>query len=326
MIRRLIIIGLVTAFVAPQFLAQERRKPQDVESIIRGLEQGMIALDKMGGQSRLIKALREQAQRVKKEFAHGEDTHGRTQQRAAQGAQARRVAAFKRQLQVKVWAAEAIATTGNKKGAELMRNAVRADKIRLERRRDEEARKAYESAPDRGAQIELLNWASKIWAEKGDKKRSQACAEVAASYKQRRDRERESANNREREHRRRDQDAEERARIAAERAKALQRAEDRKKAIGLQRDLDEKDRQRTVARDRARQRTAERDRAVAREDRDRARQLATDRERRPDAFPALRQRIEKLEERVKRLERAIERMGSRRRSGGGEAIERGTSN
>jgi hypothetical protein len=115
---------------------------------------------------RLVKAIHE----AKREAHRGEAKRerGRTEREMAE-----------HMIEVYRAALKAFAEKEMRDAAHLMELAAHAMKLRLDGRRDEEARRVYERAPKREQQIDLLRRAAEIWAEFGHEKKSHACRKLA---------------------------------------------------------------------------------------------------------------------------------------------------
>jgi len=67
---------------------------------------------------------------------------------------------------------------------DLCKHAYRALEMQLEGRRDEEARQYIQKAPELGAKVELMHWASQLWAEWGHEEEAAFTGELAATLKE----------------------------------------------------------------------------------------------------------------------------------------------
>ncbi|MHC4471993.1 MAG: hypothetical protein ACYTDY_00135 [Planctomycetota bacterium] len=133
-----------------------KRKPVRVEEakkILHGLEMGMEALEALGRHEdakRLARIADEL--RAKLEARHrGDDERG----------------IVKKRIETMRIAMHGLLEAEKKDAAHRLEHAIHALELALEGRRDPEAIKIRETAPDREQQAELLIYASKIWAEFG---------------------------------------------------------------------------------------------------------------------------------------------------------------
>ena len=84
------------------------------------------------------------------------------------------------QLEIMHSALRALREAGRGDAVDLLENAIRAREVRLEGRRDEEARHILKRAPNREQQAELLALASRLWHEFGHAEEARAIEKLAA--------------------------------------------------------------------------------------------------------------------------------------------------
>ena len=112
----------------------------------------------------------------------------RTSQRGSRNESERE--AVLRQIEVMRYALHALAEAEKMDAADLIERALHARELTLEGRRDEEAVRIREGAPDRGAQIEVLMLAERILRELGQTERAAAVGQLAQELRGRGPRER----------------------------------------------------------------------------------------------------------------------------------------
>lgn len=135
----------------------ERNSEQ--EEILHGLEQGMVALRKLGRHEEL-----EMLERVANEVREGENPE---RQEAHH------------QLEIMRSGVHALLEAGRKDTAELLELAILARELKLEGRRGEEAQAIFKRAPDRAQQAEILKYASDLWLKFGHETKAKKLAELS---------------------------------------------------------------------------------------------------------------------------------------------------
>ena len=171
----------------------DRRRHAQVEeaehlhNVLEGLERGMVALRELGRHEELA-ALERVAHDVRQELQGRRDRPQRERQRAHRSENEREVA--QHQLEIMRMAMPALREGERKDAAELLERAIYARELALEGRRDDEARRIRETAPNRGQQAEILGLASRLWAEFGHEERARAVGELAEQMRARVHRER----------------------------------------------------------------------------------------------------------------------------------------
>ena len=88
--------------------------------------------------------------------------------------------------------------------AGLLEHAIHARELALEGRRDDEAQRIRETAPNRGQLSEILGLASRLWSEFGHEERAHAVGELAEQMRARVHRERDDRAQREQDRPRRE--------------------------------------------------------------------------------------------------------------------------
>ncbi|UCF14345.1 MAG: hypothetical protein JSW59_13100 [Phycisphaerales bacterium] len=101
----------------------------------------------------------------------------RTNERGSRNESERDVAM--RQLKIMRYTLHAIAEAGKKDAADLLERAIHARELLLEGRRDDEAMRVREGAPNRASQIEILMLAERILKELGQTERAIAVGRLA---------------------------------------------------------------------------------------------------------------------------------------------------
>ncbi len=169
---------------------------EHLHNVLEGLEHGMGALRELGRHEEL-EALERVAHDVRRELEGRRDRPQRERERAHRSENEREVA--RHQLEIMRMAMPALREGERRDAAELLEHAIHARELGLEGRRDDEARRIRESAPNRGQQAEILGLASRLWAEFGHEERAHAVGELAEQMRARVHRERD-------EHAQREQD------------------------------------------------------------------------------------------------------------------------
>ncbi len=169
---------------------------EHLHNVLEGLEHGMGALRELGRHEEL-EALERVAHDVRRELEGRRDRPQRDRQRAHRSENEREVA--QHQLEIMRMAMPALREGERRDAAELLEHAIHARELALEGRRDDEAHRIRESAPNRGQQAEILGLASRLWAEFGHEERARAVGELAEQMRARVHRERD-------EHAQREQD------------------------------------------------------------------------------------------------------------------------
>jgi hypothetical protein len=138
-----------------------RAGPERLEGILRGLANGIEALRALERREE-AEVLERIAAEVRAELGGRERGPGEGERRARSEREEGR-----RQLEIMQLAREALLEAERPNEAEVLERAIRALEVTLEGRRDEEAARIRESAPDRGARIEVLAFAERILRERG---------------------------------------------------------------------------------------------------------------------------------------------------------------
>jgi len=146
------------ALAAPLPAQEGRHRPEDgarLERVLHGLEQGVEALKAIGREE--------------------EATH---LNRIADGVRAR-LRLLREQVELLHHGVRILAETGHPVAAEVLERMILARKMRLEGRRDPEALEVYRSQPEPGAQVEVLQFAARLWAERGHERKAEGLAAMA---------------------------------------------------------------------------------------------------------------------------------------------------
>ena len=169
-----------------QQLEQHQRARSDeaehLHNVLEGLEHGMAALRELGRHEEL-QALERVAHDVRRELQGRRDHRQRERERAHRSEKEREVA--QHHLEIMRMAMPALREGERKDAAELLEHAIRARERVLEGRRDDEARRIRETAPNRGQLGEILGLASRLWAEFGHEERARAVGELAEQMRAR---------------------------------------------------------------------------------------------------------------------------------------------
>ena len=160
-------------------------EPQRREAVLHGIGQGIEALRALGGQDELVARLKEIHARLREEGA-GRDG------RRPEGAGAER-AIVKRWLGLMRMAKDVLADTDAREMMEILEHGMHALELALEGRGDPEARRIRARAPPRARQAEALARAAELLAERGKRDGAQALAELAARFREDKERGEEGA-------------------------------------------------------------------------------------------------------------------------------------
>ncbi|MHC4446754.1 MAG: hypothetical protein ACYSXF_02970 [Planctomycetota bacterium] len=140
---------------------------EQLVGILEGLEHGLVALERLGRheEHRMLERIADDVRRALHE----------------QGARhrdvlTREVAA--RQIEVLRMALPALREAQREEAVELVERAIRAREVALEGRRDEEARRIRDRAPNRERTVELLVLAEQIYQEYGNRERAHALSRM----------------------------------------------------------------------------------------------------------------------------------------------------
>jgi len=155
---------------------------EHLHNVLEGLEHGMGALRELGRHEEL-EALERVAHDVRRELEGRRDRSQRERERAHRSENEREVA--RHQLEIMRMAMPALREGERRDAAELLEHAIHARELALEGRRDDEAHRIRESAPNRGQQTEILGLASRLWAEFGHEERARAVGELAEQMRAR---------------------------------------------------------------------------------------------------------------------------------------------
>ncbi len=160
----------------------QAEETEHLHNVLEGLERGMGALRELGRHEEL-EALERVAHDVRQELQGRRDRPQRERQRAHRGENEREVAMH--QLEILRMAMPALREGERRDAAELLEHAIHARELGLEGRRDDEAQRIRETAPNRGQLSEILGLASRLWAEFGHKERAQAVGKLAEQLRAR---------------------------------------------------------------------------------------------------------------------------------------------
>ena len=148
--------------------AQERAGERErLVNILEGLEHGLVALERLGRHD-AHQMLQRIAEDVRREIHGRGDRHRDFTEREI----------AVRQIAVLRMALPALREAHREEAVELVARAIRAREVGLEGRRDHEARRIRDRAPNRDRTIELLVLAEHIYRESGDRERAQALSRM----------------------------------------------------------------------------------------------------------------------------------------------------
>ncbi len=136
-------------------------------NILEGLEHGLVALERLGRHEE-HHVLQRVADDVRRELDGGGDRHRNLTEREI----------AERQIAVLRMALPALREAHREEAVDLVARAIRAREVGLEGRRDEEARRIRDRAPNRERTVELLVLAGHIYREYGDRERAHALSRM----------------------------------------------------------------------------------------------------------------------------------------------------
>ena len=142
--------------------------PEDLRHILDGLERGMVALKELGRHEEL-EVLERVANDVRRELRQAKEKPRR-------GDGEREI--LHRQLKALRLAHAALREGEKLDAADIIHRAIRAREVNLEGRRDEEAHKIRERAPDRERTTKLLVLAEHLYREWGNEERASALSRM----------------------------------------------------------------------------------------------------------------------------------------------------
>lgn len=160
---------------------REGRSDEEYAELIERLELGMQALKELGREDALHQLARIADEvRAERRAAREVRRGGEREERGDRGRS--EVEVVRERLQVMRLAADAFVAADQHDAADLVERAMHARELALEGRRDEEAARIRESAPDRRKLAELLKRAAHLWAEQGHERKAAALAELAGTF------------------------------------------------------------------------------------------------------------------------------------------------
>lgn len=171
------ILAAVPFTVAQDELERELTREKDqgrseLDEVLRGLEYGMVALEKLGRREEL-KMLARVADEVRAEI--------RGDRKAKRAVTEREIGL--RQLDTMRLAMKALLEADRKETAEIVEHAIHARELAMEGRRDEKATAIRQGAPELGVQIEILMYAADLWDEFGHEEKAAAVRELAGNFR-----------------------------------------------------------------------------------------------------------------------------------------------
>jgi hypothetical protein len=182
MMARIVIVLLLAAFIAPTAAPREGDRAQELREILGGLEHGMVALERLERRDALD-VVRRIADEVRAKIRAAESEAPRVDREGAAAAGERERLAHT--IEVMRLAAQALREGERHDAVELLEHAIRARETALEGRRDEEARRLREGAPDVAQQAEVLAQAARLWNQFGHERKAAAVAELARQLQER---------------------------------------------------------------------------------------------------------------------------------------------
>ena len=148
--------------------AQERAGERErLVNILEGLEHGLVALERLGRDEE-----HHMLQRVANEVRHELEDRGSRHRDLTE----RDIG--ERQIEVLRMAMPALREAHREEAVELVARAIRSREVMLEGRRDEEARRIRDRAPNRERTVKLLVLAQELYREFGDRERAHALSRM----------------------------------------------------------------------------------------------------------------------------------------------------
>ncbi len=168
LVRSLLVpLALLTLPLQAQEKAAWPKSPRDPEAILRGLGQGIEALQAIGAHDeaeRVARIARELKQKIASERERAEERErAAAEERAAKEARvAHSHELDKQELELLAIGVKELANAGWEKGAHELELALHAGKLSLAQRTDDEARRIIAQAPPREAQAKWLATAAEL--------------------------------------------------------------------------------------------------------------------------------------------------------------------
>lgn len=171
MLRYIIALGGILLLATPA--VAQSKKDERLANLIERLEVGMSALEELGQRDAL-----EMVQRIANEL--------REKRAALRGRPSREendeIRTVRNRLKVMRTAVEAFVKVNRHDAAELVEYAMHARELAIEGRRDEEANRIRERAPNRGQLAETLGAAAKLYRKWDMPDRAEALADLSETY------------------------------------------------------------------------------------------------------------------------------------------------
>lgn len=166
-----------------EHLARHRREREHgaerAERILKGIHHGIESLEALGKHPSTLANLKEIAAQLRYELEDREAA-GKKKGKEKRGGKEREVA--EQYLELMHLAHRVLDEARRGDCAEVMEHACHALELRLQGRRDPEARRVFETAPKRAVQAECLGLAAEILADQGKKKPAGWLAELSRTF------------------------------------------------------------------------------------------------------------------------------------------------
>jgi len=171
----------VDGYLQEREVPREGRSDEEYAELIERLELGMQALKDLGREDALHQLARI-ADEVRAERKAASEGRRRALREERGDRERSEVEVVRERLEVMRLAVDAFVAAGQHDAADLVERAMHARELALEGRRDEEAARIRESAPDRRKLAELLKRASHLWDREGHERKAGALAELARTF------------------------------------------------------------------------------------------------------------------------------------------------
>ncbi len=161
-----LLLALFAAILAPSSLQAQSDKARRATELFERLVQDMRSLERLG--------YGELAQQVENVAGQLKRRIGKQREEKHEGKERGGERRIKEHLEMLRLVHKAMLEADKKDAAELAEHAIHAGELRLEGRRDKEARRVMEKSPKLPALIELTAYASKLWAKWGHESKAKA--------------------------------------------------------------------------------------------------------------------------------------------------------
>jgi hypothetical protein len=173
--------GLLVLLIAHVALAApasaQERSGRDYNELIEKLELGISALDDLGRGD-----AREQLQRIADELREERDRATAARRKGSGERENGEIREVRRRLAVMRYAVDVLVETKRIDAAELVERAMHTRELAIAGERGAEAQRIREAAPNRAQLAEVLQYASRLHAERGQTERAKALSDLSKVY------------------------------------------------------------------------------------------------------------------------------------------------